>query len=186
MRAFFCMVFMILVANAAEASYTDSLKYINLDSVSTTRAVKKDTSGFHMQKDPMLALGLSAVLPGAGQVYTGGWYKAPFILAGIGVCLYAANLQNSRYHYTSDSVNNQLARGDVYNANRYSSVREFYRDDRDKWYIYAGLIYVVNLLDAYIAAHLFDFDVSDPTTRSYLSVPTAPSEPWRVGVTMRF
>ena len=139
-----------------------------------------------MSKDPWLAFGLSAGVPGLGQIYLGQWYKTPFILGGIAGCLIAAYIQNGRYKYTADSVNNQLARGDYYNADRYTTVREFYRDDRDKWYIYAGLVYVANLLDAYIAANLYDFDVSDPKAAPYLSAPTTREEPWKIGVQFRF
>ncbi|MDP4220294.1 MAG: DUF5683 domain-containing protein, partial [Bacteroidota bacterium] len=64
--------------------------------------------------------------------------------------------------------------------------REFYRDDRDKFYIYAALVYIANLLDAYISAHLFDFDVSDPNSSAYISAPQSSSDPWRIGMRMRF
>jgi hypothetical protein len=154
------------------------------DSVKGAKVIV-DTGHFHMQKSPTLALVLSAVLPGAGQIYTGGWYKAPFILGGIIGCFYGAYLQNTRYHIDIDSVKNQLARGDTYNANRYTNQREFYRDDRDKFYIYAALVYIANLLDAYISAHLFDFDVSDPNTAS-LQAPQTREEPWRLALHLRF
>src|SRR3977135_3072259 len=42
------------------------------DSAKTEKKAEADTSGFHMSKNPWLSLGLSAVLPGAGQIYTGG------------------------------------------------------------------------------------------------------------------
>ncbi len=145
-----------------------------------------DTGHFHMQKSPMLALVLSGVLPGAGQIYTGGWYKAPVIAGLVAGFLIAANIQNGRYHVDIDSVNNQLARGDTYNATRYTAQREFYRDDRDKWYIYTGLVYIANLLDAYISAHLFDFDVSDPTNTAILEPPKNREEPWRLALQLRF
>ena len=45
-----------------------------------------------MQKSPWLAVGLSAVAPGAGQIYDAGYWKAPLIwgvgglfLAGVAV-----------------------------------------------------------------------------------------------------
>jgi hypothetical protein len=41
------------------------------------------------------------------------------------------------------------------------SLRDFYRDQRDQFYLYAGLVYLINVVDAYVDAHLFDFDVSD-------------------------
>lgn len=147
---------------------------------------KVDSSVFQMRRSPALAIGLSAILPGAGQIYTGCWYKAPFIVAGMALCFYGASLQNTRYLYTVDSVINQTARGDTYNASRYTNAREFYRDDRDKFYVYAGLVYLANLLDAYISAHLFDFDVSDPKTSSYISAPQSGHDPWRLGMRMHF
>ena len=149
-------------------------------------SVRPDTGKFHMQKSPWLALGLSAVVPGAGQVYLGQWYKVPFIAAGIGGCLAGAFVQNNRYMYTGDSVRHQLERGDTLTSLRYEQAREFYRDDRDKFYIYAALFYLANLLDAYIAAHLYDFDVSDPGPSPYLMMPMTSDEPWRFGVRMRF
>ena len=138
-----------------------------------------------MRRSPTVALILSGVLPGAGQIYTGGWYKAPFIVGGIVGCFVGAYIQNARYHVDIDSVNNQTARGDTYNANRYTAQREFYRDDRDKFYIYAALVYIANLLDAYISAHLFDFDVSDPNTAS-LEPPQTREAPWRLALHLRF
>jgi hypothetical protein len=134
----------------------------------------------------MLALGLSAILPGAGQIYTGVWYWAPVFAGGIAGCLIGASIQNGRYHVDIDSVNNQLARGDTYNANRYTAQREFYRDDRDKYYIYAGLFYIANMLHAYISAHLFDFDVSDPNSSAILEAPRSRGEPWRLALQFRF
>lgn len=139
-----------------------------------------------MKKDPLLALGLSAALPGAGQVYNGQWWKTPVIFGAFGACIYAALLQDTRLSHTQDSISNQISRGEFDLAARYTSVRDFYRDDRDKFYIYAGLVYIANLLDAYISAHLFDFDVSDTKTTPYLSAPHTQQDAWRLGVRMRW
>jgi hypothetical protein len=176
-RYFLIFCFIFFAAKTSSAQFRDSTH---------DPKVIVDTGHFHMQKSPALALGLSAILPGAGQIYTGGWYKAPFILAGIVGCFVGAYIQNGRYLVDIDSVNNQLARGDQFNADRYTAQREFYRDDRDKFYIYAALVYIANLLDAYISAHLFDFDVSDPTNTSYLEAPKTHEEPWRIGMRIRF
>jgi hypothetical protein len=176
-RYIFIFSFVLVLAGSSEAQFRD-----------TAKSEKKpaDTVHFQMKKSPWLALGLSAVLPGAGQIYTGGWYKAPFIIAGIIGCFYGAYIQNGRYLVDVDSVNNQNARGDTYHASLYTNQREFYRDDRDKFYIYAGLVYIINLLDAYISAHLFDFDVSDPTNTAYLEAPRTREEPWRLALRLSF
>lgn len=152
----------------------------------STVRMQQDTTGFVMHKDPLLSLAYSAVLPGAGQIYNAQWWKAPIIWAGMGACLYGAFLQNHRLKYTQDSINNQIARGDLETASLYTAARDFYRDDRDKFYIYAALVYIANLLDAYIAAHLFDFDVTDAGTIPYISAPTGSDDHWRLGVTKRW
>ncbi|MDP4219614.1 MAG: DUF5683 domain-containing protein, partial [Bacteroidota bacterium] len=126
-RYILIIVLTIFLSGSSQAQFRDSAEKVK---------IIEDTSGFHMKKSPTLALILSGVLPGAGQVYTGGWYKAPFIFAGIAGCLIGAAIQNGRYLVDIDSVNAQLARGDTYHAGLYTNAREFYRDDRDKFYIY--------------------------------------------------
>ena len=41
------------------------------------------------------------------------------------------------------------------------TAREFYRDNRDVYLFYLVLAYFLNIVDAYVDAHLFDFDVSE-------------------------
>jgi len=120
-----------------------------------------------MTKSPLEAVLLSAVVPGAGQVYLHQAWKVPIIYALAGGFLYGALLQNSRYFAAMDSVNNRFARHtavDTFYALAWESSREFYRNDRDKWWIYLGLAYIANVLDAYVSANLYDFDVSTPGT----------------------
>ena len=54
------------------------------------------------------------------------------------------------------------------------STRDHWQDTRDKYAIYIFLTYIVNLLDAYVGATLYSFDVSDNlqgTTTVQLKVP---------------
>lgn len=168
LRVFGSFCFLFLAVGLSTPSFAQTqFDTVTQASVPTgQRQSDKPPEEFQMTKSPWLAIGLSAVAPGAGQIYVEQWWKAPIIWAGIGGFLYGAFVQNKRYQYTKDSVVNQLARGDRQSAARYSGVREFYRDDRDKFFVYAGLVYVVNLLDAYVSANLFDFDVSDPVPTS--------------------
>ena len=161
--AFFVCSLSYNIAIAQEEGATPSTNPVH-SAVDTTHTV--DTGGFHMTKSPLEAVLLSTVLPGAGQVYLGQAWKLP-ILYGLGAAFgyFGVYTQNFRYHYTMDSINNDLTRPikpDTTRANQLVSNREFYRDDRDKWWIYLALTYVANILDAYIAANLYDFDVSDP------------------------
>jgi hypothetical protein len=134
---------------------------MQVDTVRGDAAVS-DTGGFQMTKNPLLSLGLSAVLPGAGQIYNEEWWKVPVLYALLGGFGYGAYVQHDRYIIARDSMFSNLARGNATEGERYRRSRDFYRNDRDKFLIYMGITYIANLLDAYISAHLFDFDVSDP------------------------
>jgi hypothetical protein len=125
-----------------------------------------EDSGFHMSKSALEAVLLSTALPGAGQVYLGQAWKLPIIYGLIGAFGYGVYIQNSRYHSTLHSIDSLNARLDVPDSNialEYRSSRDFYLNDRDKWWIYLALTYIADILDAYIAANLYDFDVSDPS-----------------------
>ena len=45
--------------------------------------------------------------------------------------------------------------------NQYKSNRDFYHNQRDLFTIYIGIVYVLNLVDAYVDAELFDFNVKE-------------------------
>lgn len=132
--------------------------------------VASDTGAFHMTKSPLEAVLLSAVFPGAGQVYLDQEWKLPILYGLVGGFAYGVIIQNLRYHWAIDSVNNEMAKAigadsaQAYASSQsWASAREFYRNDRDKWWIYLGVTYIAQILDAYISANLYDFDVSNPS-----------------------
>ena len=56
---------------------------------------------------------------------------------------------------------NFMPKTDIQNSDAYKRNRNFYRDQRDLVAIYMGLVYLLNLVDAYVDAALFDFNVSE-------------------------
>jgi hypothetical protein len=114
-------------------------------------------------KSGSLAMLLSAMLPGAGQVYAHRYYTIP-IIYGLGIYFGSiANNANNQYadyrSKYSESVRLDTAKhsGDPYLL----SARDFYRNQRDEYLLYLGLTYFFNIIDAYVGATLFDFDISD-------------------------
>ena len=114
-------------------------------------------------KSGSLAMLLSALLPGAGQVYAHRYYTIP-IFWGFGVYFSSiaikANNQYEDYRGKfSESVRLDTATH-LGNQNLLSA-RDFYHDQRDEFILYLGLTYFLNIIDAYVGATLYDFDVSD-------------------------
>ncbi len=137
----------------------------------TTRSLK-DTLGFQAEKikaapetpgkSPTLAMLLSAVVPGAGQIYVRRYITIPLIW-GFGYYFAKAwNDQNNRYHQWSDSVSASVQADSLHKGSDFfRGIRDFYRDDRDRFAFYIAIVYILNIVDAYVGASLYSFDVSD-------------------------
>jgi hypothetical protein len=115
-------------------------------------------SGFVMQKSPTWAMLRSAVIPGWGQFYNESYWKIPIIWGLSAWFLYVWNQQNDNYLLYKGLYNQSLSETSN-GISRYKELRDFYRDDRDLFAVYLGLTYFLNIIDAYVDAHLYDFDV---------------------------
>lgn len=119
-------------------------------------------------KSPSLALTLSALLPGAGQIYNGSYWKTPVILGFAGYFTYAIITLHDLYvdyrqrYRDSITENNPTGNTDI------RFIRDFYRDQRDRFGWYMGFLYLINLLDAYVEATLSGFDVGENLTMRVL------------------
>ncbi|MEK7251005.1 MAG: DUF5683 domain-containing protein [Bacteroidota bacterium] len=139
----------------------DSIRIVNpLTDIKASR-IDTASSAYTPTKSPGLALLFSAVLPGAGQFYNESYWKIP-ILLGFGYYFASRWIDNndSTRHYRdlyASSITPELQGGNA----RYLQLREFYKDQRDtfSWYIF--IYYIVNLVDAYVDASLYDFNVGD-------------------------
>ena len=139
--------------------WADSLKS---DSSFTSITPKKETSKkFHMKKSSLTAVLLSAVVPGAGQFYNESYWKIPIIAGLVGYFGYEYFRQNNLYKdYRDDYLASQTPENPDGNLSL-KTFREFYRNQRDDFVWYFLIVYTVNLIDAYVGAHLFDFDVRE-------------------------
>jgi hypothetical protein len=127
---------------------------------------KEETSDFpNLPKNPRKATILSAILPGAGQVYNEKAWKVPIIYAGLVTDIFFIGFNNRRFETFKEALiardNNQ--RNDFPNLNRQSLVRniDYWRGNRDLCYILLAGIYALNIIDATVDAHLSGFDISD-------------------------
>jgi hypothetical protein len=127
--------------------------------VATPGTLTADT--LHLSAAPGKSTGLamlfSAVLPGAGQVYNESYWKAPLVL-GLGVYFAAEFIRYNRY--ADDYRQLYLALPGDPKAAAYRTFREDYKNLRDANAWYFVILYVLNIVDAYVDASLFGFDVS--------------------------
>lgn len=116
---------------------------------------QKDTV-FVMSKSPWGAVLRSAIIPGWGQFYNESYIKIP-IIWGLGFWLgYEWKHYNDQYVFYKKRY--------IQTSNEIDRInRLFYRDQRDLITVYMVITYLANLVDAYVDANLFDFDVSENT-----------------------
>ena len=134
---------------------------------------------------PSKAVLYSAIFPGLGQIYNRKYWKLPIVYGGFMGCIYAIAWNGSQYNdykkayrdIISDDPNadfwkNYLPVGvDIesitnnqsmmsYYTNAFKTKKDYYRRDRDLSYIVTIGLYALCMLDAYVDAQLFDFDIS--------------------------
>lgn len=133
----------------------------------SSQVAKKDS--LVLKHSPTKATLLSLALPGAGQYYNKKYWKIPVIYAGIAGMGYLIHFNNTRYQSYKNAYILRLDGDsttvdqyvDQYSSDDLKTLKDFYRRNRDLSFIVVGLIYVLNIIDADVDAHLFYFDVSD-------------------------
>ena len=107
----------------------------------------------------------SALLPGAGQVYTKKYWKVPIIYAGLITSAYYFKENHDLYDLYKSTYLNRLDGNTADNLD-YSNaglitLTEYYRRNREISALLFTLTYVLNIVDASVSAHLFNYDVHE-------------------------
>lgn len=144
--------------------------------VSIVNVMAKNDSIVEQKKhDPKKATLYSAVLPGLGQAYNKKYWKIPIVYAGIGTIFYVATSNGNEYRnyrqaYDYKTGTNTDVSEDVISiANRYSAenlifLRDNYRRNMELSWIIMAAWYGLNIIDATVDAHFFEYDIGDDLT----------------------
>jgi hypothetical protein len=127
--------------------------------------LKKDTGRTVI---PGRAALYSTIFPGLGQIYNRKYWKLPIVYGALGIATYAAiwNNQQSKIYldafYQQTDPNNPDP--DFFGIYTEAQLIELYYQHRrwqDLSIIIGAVLYGLQILDAYVDAHLYDYDVSD-------------------------
>ncbi len=109
----------------------------------------------------------SAILPGTGQIYSKKYWKIPLIYAGLITSAYYVKESYTLYDTYKQTYLNRLEdnRTDEF-INRYTdanllTLTKHYRRNTEVSALLFALTYALNIVDASVSAHLFDYDVSE-------------------------
>lgn len=144
---------------------------------------------------------LYSIVPGGGQIYNRVYWKLPIVIGAYTACYYAISWNNNnlidyatayrdiksntpmehqswqdflpygvdpKSYVNNTGFHEQLKRG-----------RDFYRRNRDLSIIITAAVYALFMIDAYVDAELYNFDISPNLTLSYAPtyIPPTPQTP---------
>lgn len=114
------------------------------------------------ERSPALATIFSALVPGSGQIYVERYWTLPLIW-GFGYWFVRQYIATDRKYAEWRAKYTESVASGLYgpSGDGYAKyVRDFYRDQRDSFAFYFAITYVLNIVDAYVGASLYNFDVS--------------------------
>lgn len=135
------------------------------------KRIEADTTVQKQLHSPHKASLYSAILPGLGQAYNHKYWKIPILYAGLGTMYYFISSNNKEYQMFKDAYGHKLIYGDTAQAvNEYEAKysldglkagKNYFRRNRDLSIILTSVIYLLNIVDAAVDAHLYYWEVSD-------------------------
>jgi len=117
--------------------------------------------------DPKVASRRSALLPGLGQIYNDSWWKVPILYGGFGLAIYYIDFNNDARLHWEGLAKELIAEQDAGNVIDENALRVYrrradtWRSNRDLLYLVTLGVYVLNIAEAAIDAHLKGFDVDE-------------------------
>ena len=140
---------------------------------------------------PSKAAFYSAILPGLGQAYNKRYWKIPIVYGAIGTGVYFYTTNNQEYHRYRDAYKQRLKglndefKGQYSDATLINAQRTFQRN-RDLSLIITVGLYVLNIVEANVDAHLRQFNVDDNLSFQPEIYPTDINQIQNVGLTMTY
>jgi hypothetical protein len=120
---------------------------------------------------------LATICPSAGQIYNKSYWKVPIVLGGFASMVYVIDWNNRGYQrfrkayrlraeWDSTDANERPSSSTDEFRGRYSAeflknLKNNYRRNRDLSIIATAGVYILQIVDAHVDAHLKDFDISD-------------------------
>ena len=135
--------------------------------IETKDIVKSDINPL----SPAKAAFYSAILPGLGQAYNKKYWKIPLVYGAIGSGVYFIMDNNKKHNKYRDEYKKRLANGGtidttdpLYGKLSTESVirgQKFYQKNRDLSVLITAGLYILNIVEANVGAHLLQFNVND-------------------------
>ncbi|MBR5642591.1 MAG: hypothetical protein IKW77_00210 [Salinivirgaceae bacterium] len=120
-------------------------------------------STYRVRHKPNKATFMSSLVPGLGQYYNQKYWKIPIIYGGFTGLIYYASYNNyvykkyrREYKWATDDDDRTVSQYPAANTER---LKDTWRRYRDICFIGIGALYLLQVIDANVDAHFFDFTI---------------------------
>ena len=118
---------------------------------------------------------LAMICPGAGQIYNKSYWRVPIVVGGFATTIYCIDWNNRGYQRFKKAYRlkadydanpelypngSQDEFGGRYNTSFLKNLRNSYRRNRDLCIILTAGLYILQIVDAHVDAHLRTYDIS--------------------------
>lgn len=119
---------------------------------------------------PRKAAIFSAVMPGLGQAYNKKYWKMPIVYAGFATLGYFIFYNYDKYTFyrnayivrtDNDTTTNTPDNLNIYQNDGLLTLKNYYRRNMEFSIVVTTMLYLLNIIDAYVDAHLMTFDIND-------------------------
>jgi len=190
------LVFCIAIFSANMFAQQDSIpEFVKVDELKLDGKIK-NTQGIYDPLAPSKAAFYSAIFPGMGQIYNKKYWKAPIVWGALAVPVYYYQTNNSDYkRYRTAYRLRKAGLEDEFTVNGVSSVslttletaQEQLRENRDMSLLSGIIIYVLQIVEASVNAHLLQFNTDDNLSvkPTFIADPILFEAP-KVGLTLKY
>lgn len=121
---------------------------------------------------PAKAAFFSALLPGLGQAYNKKYWKIPIVYAAMGTGIYAYAWNKKKYNEYRDAYKQRILLGEastdqfqgILSESRLVDAQKFHQRNKDLSLLITAGLYILNIIDANVDAHLQQFNVNGKLT----------------------
>ena len=156
-KAFFISLVMVILSMQVQGQ-SDTLIVESQDTIKI--------KSYATRYNPRKALLYAAILPGLGQVYNKKYWKLPLVYGGFGALGYGLNFYQVGYKkYKGQLFDNIENKQDInlesgFTTDQLRTIVDRYRRERDFMVILMGGMYLLQIIDAHVDAHLKEFDLN--------------------------
>lgn len=168
-------IILILFFSFFSESYFAQNDSLRIDTLKTQKTIKKKLEKPYVYDPlaPSKAAFYSAIFPGMGQIYNKKYWKAPIVWAALAIPVYYYQINNSDYKRFRTAyklrknglVDEFTVNGvEIVSTQTLETAQEQLRQNRDTSLLTGVILYILQIVEASVNAHLIQFNTDDNLT----------------------